>query len=203
MSYKTCGKRIFDFVCALIGFLVLSPLLVIIAILIKVESKGPVFFFQERMGKEGKIFRLVKFRSMYVDPAQEKKGFTPGDSSRITRIGKFIRKTKIDELPELINVIKGEMSLVGPRPEVPRYKHIYDAEYRAVLTLKPGITDPASIKYKDEEEILARSSDPEKMYIETILPDKLKINLSYLKEISFCNDLKIILDTIVRLIFRH
>jgi len=196
MSYKTCGKRIFDFVCALIGFLVLSPLLVIIAILIKVESKGPVFFFQERMGKEGKIFRLVKFRSMYVDPAQEKKGFTPGDSSRITRIGKFIRKTKIDELPELINVIKGEMSLVGPRPEVPKYAKFYKDDYDEILKVKPGITDYASIEYRNENELLAGAEDVEKVYLEEILPKKIEYYKKYLRDISFLTDLKLILRTI-------
>ena len=199
MNYKNCGKRLFDFICATVGFAIICPFLVLVAILIKLDSKGPVFFFQQRMGKDGKIFRLIKFRSMYIDPKKEKEGFTPGDSSRITRIGRIIRKTKIDELPELINVIKGDMSLVGPRPEVPKYRSFYSGKYREVLKLRPGITDLASIKYRNEEEILEKSDDPEKTYTEVILPDKLELALEYKKKMSFFTDLKIIFSTILRL----
>ena len=199
MNYENCGKRVFDFTAATVGFAIISPFLVLVAILIKLDSKGPLFFFQQRMGKDGKIFRLIKFRSMYVDPKKEKQGFTPGDSSRITRIGRIIRKTKIDELPELINVIKGDMSLVGPRPEVPRYRRFYKGKYREVLKLRPGITDLASVKYRNEEEILEKSDDPEKTYTEVILPDKLELALEYKKKISFSTDLKIIFSTILRL----
>ena len=202
MDYKDLGKRFFDLICSFVGFIILSPLLVLVAIFIKLDSKGPIFFFQERMGKDGKIFKLIKFRSMHVDPVQEKKGFTPGDRSRITKVGKFIRKTKIDELPELINVIKGDMSLVGPRPEVPNYKHIYTGKYKEILSLKPGITDPASIKYKDEEEILAKYDNPEEIYVNRILPDKLEMNLRYKDNITFFNDLRIILATIASLLFK-
>jgi len=199
MNYENCGKRLFDFICATVGFAIISPFLVLVAILIKLDSKGPVFFFQQRMGKDGKIFRLIKFRSMYVDTKKEKEGFTPGDSSRITRIGKIIRKTKIDELPELINVIKGDMSLVGPRPEVPKYRRFYSGKYREVLKLRPGITDLASIKYRNEEEILEKNDDPEKTYTEVILPDKLELALEYKKKMSFSTDLKMIFSTILRL----
>ncbi len=203
MNYEGLGKRLFDFICATIGFILVSPLLVLVAIFIKLDSKGPVFFFQDRMGKNGEIFRLIKFRSMYVDPKKEKRGFTPGDASRITRIGKILRKTKIDELPELVNVIKGEMSLVGPRPEVPRYKYIYINKYKAVLNLKPGITDPASIKYSNEEEILTKSINPEDTYIKKILPDKLDLNISYKNSMSFFNDINIIFRTLANLIFKR
>ena len=199
MNYENCGKRLFDFIYATVGFAIISPFLVLVAILIKLDSKGPVFFFQQRMGKDGKIFRLIKFRSMYVDTKKEKEGFTPGDSSRITRIGKIIRKTKIDELPELINVIKGDMSLVGPRPEVPKYRRFYSGKYREVLKLRPGITDLASIKYRNEEEILEKNDDPEKTYTEVILPDKLELALEYKKKMSFSTDLKMIFSTILRL----
>ena len=199
MNYESFWKRLFDLVFSIAGFLLISPFLLIVAILIKLDSKGPVFFFQQRMGKDGRIFRLIKFRSMYVDPQKEKQGFTPGDSSRITRIGRIIRKTKIDELPELINVIKGDMSLVGPRPEVPKYRSFYSGKYREILKLRPGITDLASIKYKNEEEILKKSNDPEKTYTEVILPDKLELALEYKKKMSFSTDLKMIFGTILRL----
>jgi lipopolysaccharide/colanic/teichoic acid biosynthesis glycosyltransferase len=201
MIYENFGKRLFDVICSLSGLVILSPLFILISVLIKIGSLGPIFFLQKRMGKRGDNFKLIKFRSMHINPAQEKKGFTPGDDTRVTRLGKFIRKTKIDELPELINVFKGEMSLVGPRPEVPEYRRIYVGKFEAVLSLRPGITDLASIKYRNEEELLAKSADPEEMYCEVILPDKLGINLKYTGNISFRDDLKIIVKTVVKVVF--
>jgi lipopolysaccharide/colanic/teichoic acid biosynthesis glycosyltransferase len=201
MIYENYGKRLFDVICSLSGLVILSPLFILISVLMKIGSPGQIFFLQERMGRGGDNFKLIKFRSMHINPAQEKKGFTPGDDTRVTRLGKFIRKTKIDELPELINVFKGEMSLVGPRPEVPEYRRIYVGKFEAVLSLRPGITDPASIKYRNEEELLAKSADPEETYCEVILPDKLGINLKYTGNISFRNDLKILVKTVVKVVF--
>lgn len=201
LNYVNFGKRLFDFLCSTVGLAVLSPLLLLVSIMIKMDSPGPVFFLQERIGKGGKGFMLIKFRSMHSDPDREKREFTPGDKMRITRLGKIIRKTKIDELPELINVFKGDMSLVGPRPEVPVYSYYYmKREFKPILSLRPGITDWASIKYRSEEEELARSSDPDKLYKEEILPEKLFLNLTYLKKISLMTDIKIILYTLIRIL---
>ena len=201
MSYENCGKRLFDLISATVGFAIISPFLVLVAILIKLDSKGPVFFFQQRMGKDGKIFRLIKFRSMDVDPKKEKQGFTPGDSSRITRIGRIIRKTKIDELPELINVIKGDMSLVGPRPEVKKYVDIFKNDFQEILKIKPGITDYASLEFRDEEKILSKYKNKEEGYIKDILPYKIRLNKKYLQNMSFSEDIKIILRTLLRIAY--
>jgi lipopolysaccharide/colanic/teichoic acid biosynthesis glycosyltransferase len=200
MIYENFGKRLFDIICSLSGLVILSPLFILISVLIKIGSPGPIFFFQKRIGKEGGDFRLIKFRSMYSDRSQEKKGFYPGNGSRITRLGKVLRKTKIDEFPELINVLKGDMSLVGPRPEVPKYRHIYVGDFEPVLSLRPGITDLASIKYRNEEELLSQSTDPEKMYCEVTLPDKLRLCLKYKGMIGFKTDMKIIFATLRRVL---
>lgn len=199
--YESFGKRVFDLISALIGFFILSPLLVLISILIKIDSKGPVFFLQERIGKDGNAFKLIKFRSMYVDPIQERKGFTPGDTRRITRFGKLIRKTKVDELPELINVIKGEMSLVGPRPEVRKYVELFKKDFDEILKIKPGITDYATLEFRDEEEILRGVKDKEGEYIKNILPLKIKLYKKYTKSIKFKEDLRIILKTLLRIVY--
>ena len=200
MIYENFGKRLFDIVFSFCGLTLLSPFFVIMALLIKIGSPGPIFFFQERMGKGGDNFKLIKFRSMHINPAQEKKGFNPGDDARVTRLGKFIRRAKIDELPELINIFKGEMSIIGPRPEVSRYVEIYPDKFNKILSVRPGLSDFASIKYRDEEKILSNQSDPERFYIETILPDKLRLAQKYINAISFQTDIKIIFKTLKELL---
>jgi len=191
--YEKFGKRIFDFVSAFLGLLFLLPLLVLVALIIKVSSKGDVFYVQSRIGKSFKPFNLYKFRSM-----KEAKGLsiTSKDDPRITSIGKFIRKTKIDELPQLLNVIKGEMSLVGPRPEVEKYVYIQEEAYRDILKVKPGITDLAAIEFRDEEEVLSQYEDKEEAYIKEIQPKKIALYNQYLKMISLQGDVKIILQTL-------
>lgn len=193
-------KRVFDLFLSAIGLMILFPLFGVIATLIKLDSKGPIFFKQERVGKDGEIFKIFKFRTMRVDGEDNGRQITVGNDIRITKIGKSIRKCKIDEFPQLINVFKGEMSLVGPRPEVPRYVGLYDEEQVQVLLLKPGITDYASIKFRDESEILGRSIDPEKEYIEHIMPMKLSLNLKYIDRISCFEDVRIIFQTILCII---
>jgi len=197
--YNKSGKRIFDFVCALIAVALLLPLFVIISIFIMLDSEGPVFFLQDRIGKERRIFKLIKFRTMYKNDFQEKKKFTPGDISRITRFGSILRRTKIDELPQLINVLRGDMALVGPRPEVPKYTYLFIGDFESLLSLRPGITDRASIKYRNEEDLLHASSDPEKLYTREILPDKLRMSLEYRHNINFRNDVKIVFSTIMKI----
>jgi lipopolysaccharide/colanic/teichoic acid biosynthesis glycosyltransferase len=199
--YKKYGKRIFDFVLAVLGLIIFLPVLIIAALAIKSTSKGPIFFKQERMGKDGKIFRLIKFRTMYMDPEEDSKQFSPGEMQRVTGVGRLLRWTKIDELPELINVIKGEMSLVGPRPEVPKYRPYYSNGKEKIFCVKPGITDWASIKYRNEEQLLAQTKNPEQYYINHILPDKLELNLRYINTgLGFREDLKIILATLRRIL---
>lgn len=191
-------KRIFDLLASFFGLILLSPLFVLIAIWISIESPGGPFYFQERVGKHGKPFRLFKFRSMRK--GSDRKGLlTVGKDPRITRSGVFIRKYKIDELPQLINVFIGNMSLVGPRPEVQKYVDLYTKEQQQVLSVKPGITDWASIKYKDENALLGASENPEETYIQQIMPDKLGINLDYIQNRSFRMDLMIIIQTITKI----
>ena len=190
-------KRIFDFVAASTGLVLLAPLFAVAAVLVKLDSRGPVFFRQQRVGIHGRIFRIFKFRTMTV--GAEKEGqITVGHDPRVTRVGRVLRRFKLDELPQLLNVVRGEMSLVGPRPEVPRYVAQYPAEVReAVLSVRPGITDWASIEFKDENAILGKAVDPERSYIETILPIKLGYYVRYVHERSFGMDLKIIFSTIL------
>jgi lipopolysaccharide/colanic/teichoic acid biosynthesis glycosyltransferase len=154
---------------------------------------------QERIGRDGRIFRLIKLRSMYCDASVENRGFNPGERSRITSLGKILRKTKLDELPQLINVLKGDMSFVGPRPEVARYRAMFRGKYEEVLSIRPGITDWASIAYCNEEDLLAQSTDPEKLYREDILPNKLMMALEYKENISFKTDIGIIFTTLARI----
>ncbi|NHZ64566.1 sugar transferase [Massilia genomosp. 1] len=193
------SKRLFDLVAALAGLLVLAPLLAIIAVCIRLDSPGPAWFRQQRVGRHGAPFDIIKFRTMRVgqgDGAQ----LTVGADARITRVGTFLRHYKLDELPQLLNVVLGSMSLVGPRPEVPRYVACYPPEVRAiVLSVAPGITDWASICYKDENAILGRSADPERAYLDTILPTKLAYNVRYVRERSFWTDLRIIFSTLAAL----
>lgn len=193
-------KRIFDIVMSLIGLIILGIPMIIIGIIIKLSSEGPVFYKQVRVGKSNKDFKILKFRTMIVDADKKGMQITVGKDPRITGIGHFLRKTKIDELPQLINVLKGEMSFVGPRPEVRKYVEMYDNYQKNVLKIKPGITDLASIEYRDESTLLGQSANPEKTYIEEIMPTKLKLNLKYMQEFSFFYDIKLILKTLVKIV---
>ncbi len=197
------AKRIFDLIFAVPGLIVLLPFFIIVAVWVKMDSPGPVFYRQERVGRSGKLFRIYKFRTMVVDADKIGGAITVGEDPRITRLGAVLRKYKLDELPQLINVLKGQMSLVGPRPEVPRYVNMYTAEQRAVLELVPGITDPASIKYRNENELLAAATDadgmevdPEHIYVYKIMPDKIRINLEYAAKSNVASDFRIIIKTI-------
>ncbi|MFH2096137.1 MAG: sugar transferase [Bacteroidota bacterium] len=193
-------KRIFDIICAVPLIVILFPFMIIISIVIIIDSRGGIFFLQNRVGKANRDFRLIKFRTMYT--GSDKKGLlTVGSKDvRITKAGYFLRKTKLDELPQVFNVLAGSMSFVGPRPEVRKFVDMYDMEQLAVLKMKPGITDDASLKYFNENDVLSASSDPEKTYIETVMPDKLKINLDYVKNYSFWLDIKILFRTFIRMI---
>jgi lipopolysaccharide/colanic/teichoic acid biosynthesis glycosyltransferase len=192
-------KRIFDFLVSLFGLIIFSPLFLIIAILIKLDSEGPVFYRGERVGKDGKPFRIFKFRTMVKDAEKMGGPSTSADDPRLTKIGKFLRKYKLDELPQLINVLKGEMSLVGPRPEVPEEVATYSEKEKEILRVKPGMTDFASLWDFHEEEILKGSEDPHQTYREKIKPKKLKLALEYVEKRSFFTDLKIIFLTIKKL----
>lgn len=193
-------KRLMDLVLSLLGLLFLSPVLILLALLVKLDSKGPVLYKQVRVGKGNEDFRLWKFRSMKV--ASDKKGLlTVGNKdNRITRVGYYLRKYKLDELMQLVNVLKGDMSLVGPRPEVRKYVDMYNQEQLTVLNVQPGITDYASLEYINENEILARSDDPEATYINEVMPAKLKLNMRYIAEAGVVTDLKIILRTIMKIL---
>lgn len=195
-------KRLFDLVLSFIGLIIFSPLLLTIAFLIKKEDGGPVFFRGVRVGKNGNPFKIFKFRSMVIN-ADKIGGLSAGDDDpRITKIGKFVRKYKFDELPQLINVLKGEMSFVGPRPEVQHYVNMFTKEEKTILTVRPGITDWASLWNSDEGAILAGSPDPEKTYMEEIRPEKILLQLKYIRERSFLTDIKIILQTVFKVINR-
>lgn len=185
-------KRIFDIAVSFIGLIILLPFLLILAIAIIIDSPGGVFYRQVRVGKDEKPFRIFKFRSMRS--GSDKKGLlTVGNTDmRITKVGRFIRKYKLDEFAQLINVFKGDMSLVGPRPEVPKYVEMYTEEQKEILKVKPGITDFASIEYSNENEILAQSDDPEKTYIEEVMPAKLQLNKKYIDTMSLKTDIKLI-----------
>lgn len=190
-------KRAFDLVCSALGLLLLSPLLLLVAIAIKLDSPGPVFFRQERIGRHGKPFCIHKLRSMTQRQSAQASQITIGADARITRVGALIRRWKLDELVQLIDVFQGNMSLVGPRPEVPRYVALYPPDVASlVLSVRPGITDPASIYFRNENEWLGKAEDPEKMYRETILPEKLRLQSAYVREQSFFGDIAIILRTI-------
>ena len=192
--------RFFDFILSLVGLVVLAPIFIVLAIWIKIDSKGPVFYKQVRVGQNGIDFGLFKFRSMVVDA--DKKGLITvgGRDPRITHSGYFIRKYKLDELPQLINVLLGDMSLVGPRPEVRKYVELYTDEQQKVLSVKPGITDYASIEYMDENEVLGKSNDPEKTYIEEIMPEKIKYNMKYINNKNLFEYFKIILLTVLKIV---
>lgn len=189
-------KRLFDITASFFGILILSPLLIFIGLWVGLSSKGGVFYKQIRVGKNNKDFKLYKFRSMRVNSDKQGLLTVGSKDSRITKAGYFIRKYKIDELPQLFNVLKGDMSFVGPRPEVRRYVDLYSEEQMKVLSVRPGITDPASIKYRNENDILSSASNPEQYYIQHIMPDKLKINIDYINTQTFFKDIKIIFQTI-------
>lgn len=188
-------KRIFDLIFALIGIIITLPFLLIVSILIKVSSKGPVLFKQKRVGLNGKLFSIYKFRTMEIDQ-KIKSSITYANDPRITKIGKFLRKWKIDELPQLFNVLRGKMSFVGPRPEVPEYVKYYNFHQLKVLSVKPGLTDLASLKYINESKFIEDQKNIDNIYINQILPDKLQINLEYINRASAFFDLIIILRTI-------
>jgi lipopolysaccharide/colanic/teichoic acid biosynthesis glycosyltransferase len=190
-------KRLFDLTAAFVGLILTAPFFLCVAWLIKKEDSGPVFYRGERVGLSGKPFRIFKFRTMVVDAESLGGPSTPDDDSRITWVGKWLRKNKLDELPQLINVLRGDMSIVGPRPEVKRYADMYTEEEKAILTVRPGITDWASIWNADEGAVLAEKEDPEKAYLELIRPKKLKLQMKYVKEQSLWVDLKIIFLTIL------
>lgn len=195
-------KRSFDVFFSFCGLVILSPVLMIIAIMVKTDSKGPVIYKQERVGRSGKIFRVFKFRSMKQDSDRKGHLTVGGKDPRITKTGYYLRKYKLDELPQLINVLKGEMSFVGPRPEVIKYVQLYDDNQKKVLNVRPGITDVASIKYRNENELLENSDNPEQYYINEIMTDKLKMNLDYINDRSFFKDIRVILNTIKAIIIR-
>ncbi len=189
-------KRSFDLLCASAGVAVLSPLLLLLAVWIKCADRGPVFFRQERVGRHGTRFRIWKFRTMVVGAEKIGMSVTKDGDPRITSAGRVLRKTKLDELPQLLNVIAGEMSLVGPRPEVPRYVEKYSDTQREVLELKPGITDLATLEFRNEEDLLKRADDVERFYVDYCIPTKIALNLQYARRSSFCSDLRLIFETV-------
>jgi len=187
-------KRLLDVIVAAVGLIVLSPLFVLLAIWIKLDSRGPVIYRAERVGKGGRLFRMYKFRGMLDNPAQIGSGLTARGDPRVTRAGRFLRRAKLDELPQLLNVLRGEMSLVGPRPEDPRYVTLYTPEQRRVLSVRPGITSPASIAYRDEEAMLGNDKVDD-LYTRVVMPRKLEMDLAYIENMDLQSDLKVIAMT--------
>jgi lipopolysaccharide/colanic/teichoic acid biosynthesis glycosyltransferase len=197
------AKRLFDLVGAALALLLLAPLLLVIAIAIKLDSTGQVFFRQERVGRHGRLFRIHKFRTMVADAPARGPQITVGADARITRTGSLLRHYRLDELPQFIDVLRGDMSLVGPRPEVPRYVALYPQEMKAkVLSVRPGITDPASLEFVDEGELLARAADPEREYVEVILPRKLQCAADYAARATLWSDLGVLGRTLRALVSR-
>ncbi len=200
MFYRRYIKRLIDIILSLSGLIILAPFFLLIAVFIKKEDGGSVFFRQVRVGQNGRPFRIYKFRTMVENAERLGAKVTKEDDPRITEIGKFLRKYKIDELPQLINVLKGEMSLVGPRPEVPKYVEMFKEDYKEILKVKPGITDYASLEYKDENRLLKGAKNPEEIYIKEILPVKIEYYKRYIKDISFITDIKLIIKTIMGIV---
>jgi lipopolysaccharide/colanic/teichoic acid biosynthesis glycosyltransferase len=194
------GQRALDWALAAPALLLAAPALAIIAALIKLDSRGPVLFRQRRIGRAGDPFDILKFRTMVVDAEQRGAQLTVGRDPRITRTGGFLRRHKLDELPQLINVLRGEMSLVGPRPEVPRYVALYDAAQREILALRPGITSPASIAFHHESELLAEQSNPEQFYRTDVLPAKIGLDLDYARRATVWSDCAILARTFLRIL---
>ena len=193
-------KRLFDILASGFGLLILSPLFLILAVWIPLDSPGPVFYRQTRVGRGGRDFRIFKFRTMRVGADKGSLVTIGGRDPRVTRAGSFLRRLKLDELPQLINVLVGDMSLVGPRPEVRKYVDLYTPEQLHVLDVRPGMTDAASIKYRNESELLGQAEDPENYYIHVVMPDKLAINLDYVRNHSFRGDIQLIFKTIWKVI---
>lgn len=196
------AKRSFDFILALVGLTVLSPVILLITLAIKLEDGGPVFYRGERVGLRGRMFRIYKFRTMIVNAEKTGVASTATGDPRITPVGRFLRKTKLDELPQLVNVLKGDMSVVGPRPEVKKFTDLYTEKEKVLLELRPGITDYASLWDIDEAAALAGSKDPDRDYFEKIRPEKIRLQLKYYRERSLWTDLKIIFLTIKNVFFR-
>lgn len=194
--FSLCAKRVFDVVVSLLILLVLSPLLLLLALAVKLDSKGPVFYRQVRVGRYNEDFKIFKFRTMVQNADKIGPPLTVGDDPRVTRVGHLIRKLRLDEFSQLLNVLDGSMSLVGPRPEVRKYVDVYTPEYMATLLIRPGITATSSIAFKDEDSLLNAAEDPEKVYVEQILPPKMAYNLEYMKKISLLNDIKIMFQTV-------
>ncbi len=194
--YARFGKRAFDLFISLLALIVLSPVLLAIAVLVKLTSAGPILYKQNRVGRDARIFQIIKFRSMRVDADRHGWGITVAGDERVTRAGRVLRETKLDELPQLWNIVKGDMSFVGPRPEIPSYVALYTREQLGVLSVAPGITDIASIRYRHEEKVIERSSNPDQFYRRVILPHKLSLNLQYIEQMSFSLDLKLIAQTL-------
>ena len=194
--------RTIDFLISSIAVAALAPVFFIIGLMVKLDSRGPIFYRARRVGKDGKLFAVYKFRSMVVDADRSGPGITAAGDTRITAMGRFLRKTKLDELPQLLNVVKGDMSLVGPRPEDPNYVELYSAAQREILAVRPGITSAASLRYRHEEELLA-GPDWEQVYRSKVLPEKLAIDLAYEKDRTLLRDLKLVLRTVLSMLDRE
>lgn len=195
-------KRILDFFVAATGLILLSPLLLLAAILIKLDSRGPILFKQKRVGQNFRPFLIYKFRTMH-EATHTTSLLTIGADPRITRTGKYLRASKIDELPQLMNILKGEMSLVGPRPELPKYVELFRPDYEKILTVRPGLTDLASLKYSDEASILGEAVNPEREYVSRLLPDKIRLANEYIDRSSFLFDARLILETVIKIFGFH
>ena len=201
--YARYGKRSFDVIVSAVALILLSPFLLFVAIAVRLDSPGPSLFFQTRTGRLDRTFRIIKLRTMRPSGSSNAPLITACGDSRVTRIGHWLRKTKTDELPQLLNVLRGEMSLVGPRPEVPKYTVLYNSEQKRVLAVRPGITGPAAITCVHEEELLAGQDDPERYYLSTLLPAKLQMDLAYCSDITFRTDIGLICQTVGTLFSRR
>jgi lipopolysaccharide/colanic/teichoic acid biosynthesis glycosyltransferase len=195
-------KRVFDLVVATIGLVLLLPVFSLVAVLVKLDSPGSVFFTQDRVGRGFRPFRMRKFRTMVQDAPNKGGRITAGDDPRITRMGRFLRQSKIDELPQLLNVLKGEMSFVGPRPELRQFVELFHSDYEEILIVRPGITDLASLKYRDEAAILGQSESPEDEYVSRVLPDKISLAKEYIRRSSLLFDLSLICRTLFKILDR-
>lgn len=200
--YESCGKRIFDLLLSLPSLVVLFPVFLASAILIKLETPGPMIFSQERIGKGKRVFKLYKFRTMVKDASRMGPPVTRANDGRITNVGKLLRKFKVDEMLQIINVIKGDMSVIGPRPEIKKYVDMFQEDYEQVLRIKPGMTDYALIAFRNEEEILSRFHDVEEGYVKEVLPEKIKLYKKYMAEMSLVTDIRIFFGTIWEILRR-
>jgi len=196
-------RRTVEIAIALVALVLLAPFFLVVALLVRATSPGPALFVQERVGRNGAPFRLLKFRTMVADAPRRGPAITAGADPRVTAVGRVLRRWKLDELPQLLNVLRGDMGLVGPRPEVPRYVAGYTAAQRRVLGVRPGITDPASLSYADEAEVLGRSTDAERTYVDVVLPDKLALSLAYLERRTLRSDLVVLVRTAALFLHRR